>query len=123
MLCPERSAVASGNHRPPLSSLAVRRPLNVCVSPIPRRLIHMRHAPMFVAASLAGIVSSSAFAGLTYNFVGPDGLGGQAEFTLVNSTTLQVRLQNTSTGVPGGFTSAAQLLTSLAFNLPGAISI
>src|SRR5262245_36602277 len=54
-------------------------------------------------------------------FSDPSGLSALAEFTLLNATTLQVRLKNTSTGVPNGFTNAAQLLTGLSwdFGAPG----
>lgn len=61
--------------------------------------------------------------GLIVSFAGVGGLAGEAEFTLVNSTTLQVRIRNTSTGVPMGFSNSDQLLTSVAFDLPGAITI
>ncbi len=45
-----------------------------------------------------------------------DGLSGEVEFTLINATTVQIRLRNTSTGVPGGFDSADQLLTGLSWD-------
>src|SRR4030095_11253669 len=49
-------------------------------------------------------------------FSDSSGLSALAEFTLLNSTTLQVRLRNTSTGAPAGFTSAAQLLTGISWD-------
>lgn len=78
----------------------------------------------FIAATLVVTsIGSSATAGLVVSFSDVSGLAGEAEFTLVNATTLQVRLRNISTGVPGGFSNSDQLLTSLAFNLPGAVGI
>lgn len=49
----------------------------------------------------------------------PSGLSAEAEFTLLGPTTLEVRLRNTSTGVPMGFSNSDQLLTSVAFDLGG----
>ena len=44
-----------------------------------------------------------------------------AEFTLIDPFTLQVRVENTSTGVPDGFSNSDQLLTGLSwdFDPPG----
>lgn len=55
-------------------------------------------------------------------FSDPSGLSAEAEFTLVNPTTLQVRVRNTSTGVPAGFSNSDQLLTVVSwdFDPPGA---
>lgn len=47
----------------------------------------------------------------------PSGLAAEAEFDLLNATTLEIRLRNISTGVPGGFSNSDQLLTSVAFDL------
>ncbi|MFG0305628.1 MAG: XDD4 family exosortase-dependent surface protein [Phycisphaerales bacterium JB040] len=57
----------------------------------------------------------------TFYFVGADGLSAEAEFTLINPTTLEVRLKNTSTGVPSGFSNSDQLLTGVSwdFGAPG----
>lgn len=51
----------------------------------------------------------------------PSGLSAEVEFTIIDPTTLQVRVRNTSTGVPPGFDSADQLLTVVSwdFGLPG----
>lgn len=49
-------------------------------------------------------------------FSDPSGLSGEAEFTLVNPTTVQIRLTNTSTGVPVGFDSSDQLLTGITWD-------
>ena len=55
------------------------------------------------------------------------GLSATADFTLVNATTLKIVLTNTSTSLPPSLqdsnASANQLLTTLAFQLPGATSI
>jgi hypothetical protein len=56
------------------------------------------------------------------NNAGPSGLSARAEFELV-STTLTVRLSNTSTGVPAGAEVSDALLTSLAFDLPAGVGI
>jgi hypothetical protein len=49
-------------------------------------------------------------------FSDPSGLSAEAEFTLLNATTLEVRLRNTSTGTPDGFDSSDQLLTGLSWD-------
>src|SRR4029453_10378855 len=51
-------------------------------------------------------IGADASAGIVVSFFDGSGLAGEAEFTLVNPTTLQVRLRNTSTGVPGGFSNS-----------------
>lgn len=70
----------------------------------------------------AGFVSAAS-AQTTITFVDPSGLEAEAEFSLAGGgTQLQIRLRNVSTGVPMGFLSADQLLTSVGFDLgaPGA---
>ena len=49
------------------------------------------------------------------------GLAAEAEFTLLDATTLQIRLCNTSTGLPAGFDNSDQILTGISwdFGLPG----
>jgi len=49
------------------------------------------------------------------------GLRAEVEFTRIDSTTLQVRARNTSTGVPAGFDNSDQLLTGISwdFGEPG----
>ncbi len=64
-----------------------------------------------VAASAAAARGSFI---VTYN--DPSGLAAVAEFTVVNPTTLQVRLRNVSTGVPGGFSNSDQLLTGVSWD-------
>jgi hypothetical protein len=49
-------------------------------------------------------------------FSGPDGLSAEADVTLVNATTVEIRLRNTSTGVPVGTTAANQLLTGFSWD-------
>ncbi len=72
------------------------------------------------------VAAGTAWAGpagaLTFQFSDVSGLAAEAEFTLVNPTTLQVRLRNTSSGVPGGFSNSDQLLTGVSwdFGAPGA---
>lgn len=81
------------------------------------------------ALSAAAVVSfaAPAHASLIFNFSDPNGLAAEAEFTVVNPTTLQVRLKNTSTSAPAGFEGAGQILTGLSWDFgpagPGGISI
>jgi hypothetical protein len=58
---------------------------------------------------------------IIYNLSDVSGLSAEVEFDLPNATTLTIRLKNTSTGVPGGFDSADQLLTGVSwdFGHPG----
>ncbi len=51
----------------------------------------------------------------------PSGLSAEAEFTLVDPTTLEVRLRNTSADMPPGFTNSDQILTTISwdFGAPG----
>ena len=51
---------------------------------------------------------------------GPSGLSAEVEFTLLDATTLQVRLRNTSTGLPDGFDNSDQLLTGLSWDFGAA---
>jgi hypothetical protein len=78
---------------------------------------------VFVGVVASALLACPADAGVVVPFTDPSGLAGEAEFDLINATTLQVRLRNTSTGVPVGFNSADQLLTSCAFLLNGGVSI
>lgn len=75
----------------------------------------------FVAVSVVAGLASSANAGYLFTFSDPSGLGAEAEFTMLNSTTLQIRLKNTSTGAPGGFSNSDQILTGISwdFGPPG----
>ena len=70
---------------------------------------------------LAVGIASSANAGYLFTFSDPAGLAAEAEFTLLNPTTLQIRLKNTSTGAPGGFQASDQILTGISwdFGPPG----
>ena len=56
-------------------------------------------------------------------FADPSGLSASADFTLIDPITLGIVLTNTSTGYPSGFSNSDQLLTSIAFDLPGSIAI
>ena len=70
-----------------------------------------------VLVALAG----AAQAGELFLLSDPSGLAAEAEFTLLGPTSLQVRLRNTSTGVPLGSTEADQILTGVSwdFGAPG----
>lgn len=67
------------------------------------------------------ILATSSAAADIVNFSHASGLSAVAEFTMLNATTVRIRLANTSTGVPMGFDSADQLLTGITWDagLPG----
>lgn len=67
------------------------------------------------------MVAPAASASQLFIFSDPSGLSAEAEFTLLGPTTLEVRLKNTSTGVPNGFSSSDQILTGVSwdFGHPG----
>lgn len=86
-----------------------------------------RLAPVIGAAAVS-LCTSFANAGFVFAFNDVSGLAAEAEFTLLDPTTLEVRLRNVSTGVPGGFDSAGQLLTGVSWDfgpagLGGSIAI
>jgi len=54
-----------------------------------------------------------------FSFTDASGLSAEAEFTLINATTMEIRLRNTSTGVPVGFSNSDQLLTGLSWDFGG----
>ncbi|MBW7906041.1 MAG: hypothetical protein LC135_17265 [Phycisphaerae bacterium] len=74
-----------------------------------------------IVALLAGLHVPAARAGEIFMFSHESGLAAVAEFSLLNQTTLEVRLQNTSTGAPVTFAAADQLLTGVSwdFGQPG----
>lgn len=76
-----------------------------------------------LAGAIAAVLVSSAPSGaITFILSDASGLSAEAEFTLINPTTLEVRLRNTSTGAPGGFSNSDQILTGVSwdFTPPGA---
>jgi hypothetical protein len=75
---------------------------------------------ILIALLLALPLSSPAY---LITITNPSGLGATADFNLTDSNRLDIVLTNTSTGVPVGFDNSDQLLTSLAFDLPGSTSI
>jgi hypothetical protein len=54
-----------------------------------------------------------------YVLSSPSGLSAEVEFTLLDSTHLQIRARNTSTAVPVGFTSSDQILTGISWDFGG----
>ena len=72
------------------------------------------------ALGACAIGASSASADII-NFSHASGLSASAEFTMLNATTVRIRLTNTSTGVPMGFDSSDQLLTGITWDagMPG----
>lgn len=75
-----------------------------------------------LAAVAGGVVSCASMSASADLFVlsDPSGLSAEVEFTIINPTTLGVRLRNTSTGVPGGFDSSDQLLTGVSWDFGAA---
>jgi hypothetical protein len=72
-----------------------------------------------LVASIA--VCANATGGIIFFYSDLDGLSAEAEFTLIDATTLEVRYKNTSTGVPDGFDNSDQLLSGVSwdFGVPG----
>ena len=68
-----------------------------------------------LCVSLAAFCQSAA-AGQIVTVSDASGLSAEVEFTLLDPMTLVVRAKNTSTGVPSGFSSADQLLTSVSWD-------
>ena len=71
---------------------------------------------------MSGALLAAPAHALLITYTGMSGLSAEAEFTMVNATTVTIRLKNTSTGVPGGFTAAGQLLTGVSWDA-GAVGI
>ena len=90
-----------------------------------RSIRFLGHAALLATAAFAAPASG----GFIFTFNGPDGLSAEAEFTLLDPTTLEIRLKNTSTGVPAGFDNSDQILTGLSWDFgdlgvnPGDITI
>lgn len=72
--------------------------------------------PVLTGLSCVLAAATPAIASQTLYFSDPSGLAAEAEFSLLSSTMLEIRLRNTSTGVPAGFDSADQLLTSISWD-------
>jgi hypothetical protein len=81
----------------------------------------MSRTTVLIAASAAAALCAHASAGVVYYYSDPSGLSAEAEFTLINATTLEVRYKNTSTGVPLGFDNSDQILSGVSwdFGHPG----
>ena len=75
---------------------------------------------IFVVAVVMGVGLCSTDA-VIFDLTGPDGLSASADFTLNNSTELQITLINNSTGVPAGFDSSDQLLTGISWDFGMAV--
>ena len=69
-----------------------------------------------VAVTVAGLALAASASATLITFTDPSGLAAEAEFTLLNPNQIQIRLKNTSTGVPMGFEGADQLLTGLSWD-------
>jgi hypothetical protein len=77
-------------------------------------------AQVLVAAALSAAAVGGAQGSFLVTYSGPSGLRAEAEFSVLNPTTLQVRLRNTSTGVPAGFSNSDQILTGLSWDFGAA---
>jgi hypothetical protein len=82
----------------------------------------MRRAALRIGIVAAAALSSGPAHAVTYNLADASGLSAEVEFTLIDPTTLEVRLRNTSTGAPLGFSNSDQLLTGVSWDFapPGA---
>jgi hypothetical protein len=71
-----------------------------------------------ILASCCSFTVTAAQAGTIYSFTDVSGLAAEAEFTIVggSSDQLDIRLRNTSTGVPVGFDNADQILTGVSWD-------
>lgn len=80
--------------------------------------------PTILAGLLAlPVVGTLASAQSTIYFSDDSGLSAEAQFTLLDGgTTLEVRLRNTSTGVPAGFSNSDQILTGVSWDF-GAMGV
>lgn len=83
------------------------------------------------AMALVAMTATAKAATITVNYTGDaggnnnsplNGLAALARF-VSGGNQLDITLQNTSTGLPSGFDTAASLLVSLGFNLPDGITI
>ena len=74
----------------------------------------LRFWTILFVAGLCCVTAPTAQAILVFS--GPSGLSAEAEFTMLDPTTLEIRLRNTSTGVPDGFDEAMQLLTTISWD-------
>lgn len=77
---------------------------------------------LLASCAVLCVLAPGADAGFVYTTAPhPDGLAATAEFTLLNPTTLQVVYENTSTGVPNGFSNSDQVLSTVSwdFGHPG----
>ncbi len=77
-------------------------------------------AQVLVAAALSAAAAGGVQGSLLVTFSAPSGLAAVAEFSVLNPTTLRVRLRNTSTAVPAGFSNSDQILTGLSWDFGAA---
>lgn len=79
-------------------------------------MAHKSFAVFAACGLLAGTATSALGMSELIIFTNPDGLSAEAEFTMLDPNTLEIRLKNTSTGVPLGFSNSDQLLTGISFD-------
>lgn len=77
----------------------------------------MKHLFGVVAIGACGLVPAAS-ADVVFNFSDPayPGLSAQADFTLVDATTMQIVLTNTSTGAPIDFDESDQILSGVSWD-------
>lgn len=78
----------------------------------------MNKSCLVVASFGALVFAASSSQGVVVQSVDPSGLGARAEFNLLNSTTLEVRLRNISVSAPTGFSNSDQILTGVSWVFP-----
>lgn len=82
----------------------------------------MSHSHIFTAGALLAL-ASSPFAQESWAFNDGNGFSAVATFRLVNPTTLEVSLLNTSMGIPAVADSSDTILTGLSWDFDGESSI
>ena len=81
------------------------------------RMLRLRSAFVALVCGAFLLLARTSGAGEIFMFSDASGLTAEAEFTLLNPMTLEIRLKNLSSGVPAGFDSADQLLTGISFDI------
>lgn len=82
-----------------------------------------KHVVSLAAAVVFACAAVASASSMTFYLSDPGlpGLSAEAQFTIIDPITLEVRLKNTSTAVPTGFETADQLITAVSwdFGIPG----
>ena len=93
------------------------RPEQRCSRSEEEEEMRQRTHSLTIGLSALLAVCSTANAGLIRIFEDGSGLSAEAEFTLLGAgDVLQIRLKNTSTSIPSGFSNSDQLLTGISWD-------